>query len=437
MDICIKCSKSDWNLKLTVPGDKSIGHRSLIIGTIPEGCYKIENFSFSEDCMSTRHAIEKLGVKIMESIENENRVLYVESPGYLNYKKDVGLLNCGNSGTTVRLISGLLCGAKVQAELTGDDSLKKRPMKRIIEPLKLMNGLIKSKDEKLPLQIIRNEGLKGIIYDMPVASAQVKSAILIAGFLGEGTTVVNEKYATRNHTENMFKYLGADITVNKNKITIKNSNIRCKDIFVPGDPSSAAFLIAATILSENSELTLENVLLNSGRIKYIDILKRMGANINIHEKGYVNEEPVGNIQIKSSKLNGAVIKRNEVPSLIDEIPVLSVLAAFANKKTIFKNVEELKYKECDRIEAIIKNLKKFNVNATIDEDYNLTINPVKSEISKDIIIDSYNDHRIALAFLVCAMKNKGKTIIKDYNCTDISFPKSLDYFKDIINIEKL
>lgn len=437
MDICIYGSKKNWDISLTIPGDKSIGHRSLIIGCIPKGKYKIENFSFSKDCLTTLEIIKKLGVIVIEKIVDNNRVLYVDSPGYTNFNKDIGTVNCNNSGTTIRLISGLLCGANIKAILVGDDSLQNRPMKRIIEPLTLMNGHIESKNGKLPLLINKNDGLKGIEYNMTVPSAQVKSSILIAGFLASEKTIVTEFHKTRNHTEKLFKYLNANININNNKISIENSNIESKDIFVPGDPSSAAFLIGATILSEKSKMKLNNVLLNDGRLKYVDILKRMGANISINKTGFLNEELIGDIYVESSNLNGVTVKSDEIPNIIDEIPILSVLAAFAKGNTLFENVEELKYKECDRVEAIIKNLQNMGIESTIDGKYNLKIKPINNLIEKNIEIDSYNDHRIALAFLVAAIKNHGKTIIKNYECTDISFPKSLNYFKDVLKIEKM
>lgn len=437
MDICVYGSKKNWDISLTIPGDKSIGHRSLIIGCIPKGKYKIENFSFSKDCLTTLEIVKKLGVIVNEKFIDNKRILYVDSPGYANFNKEIGTVNCNNSGTTIRLISGLLCGANIKARLIGDDSLQNRPMKRVIDPLIRMNGNIESKNGKLPLLINKNAGLNGIEYNMTVPSAQVKSAILIAGFLASKKTVVTEFHKTRNHTEKLFKYLGANININDNKISIENSKIESKDIFVPGDPSSAAFLIGATILSEKSKMKLNNVLLNEGRLKYVDILKRMGANISINRAGILNEELIGDIYVESSNLNGIMVKSDEIPNIIDEIPILSVLAAFAKGNTLFENVEELKYKECDRVEAIIKNLQNMGIKSTIDAKYNLKIKPIDNIIEKNIEIDSYNDHRIALAFLVASIKNNGKTIIKNYECTDISFPKSLNYFKDVLKIEKM
>lgn len=429
MDLIIEGYKKFKDLIIKVPGDKSIAHRSLIIGSIPEGNYKIYNFPLSEDCLSTVECMQSLGVNILSSKDE----LSIVSPGYENFNKKIKVLNVNNSGTAARLLSGLLSGCNVETTLIGDKSLSNRPMKRVVEPLRIMGANICCEDDKLPLEFKKNSGLKSIRYELPVPSAQVKSCILIGGFLSKGRTEVIENIPTRNHTENMFKYLGCHIKREENTITIENSPMVSKDIFVPGDPSSAAFLVGATLLGEKSSIKIEDVLLNKGRIKYIEILKRMGGKIIINNKGYVNEEPIGDIIVYSSNLNGIIIEEKDIPSIIDEIPVLSVIAAFSNGKTIFKGVEELKYKECDRVEAIINNLKTLGVEIYYN-DGNIEILGKNDYIKKDVYINTYEDHRIALAFLVSAMRNKGITTIGDYQCSNVSFPNSLIYFKDIINI---
>lgn len=432
MDIILKSVKSHWNLNVDIYGDKSIAHRSLIIGALPEGNFKIYNYPKGEDCITTINIMRELGVLITE----EKDYLKVNSPGYENFKKKVSTLNCNNSGTTTRLIAGLLAGCGIESKLIGDDSLMKRPMKRIVEPLKLMGAEIEDNLGKLPLIIKNKNKLNGISYELPVPSAQVKSAILIAGFLGEGNTTVIEKILTRDHTERMFKYLGAKIEKENKAITIKNSKIECKDIVIPGDPSSAAFLVGATLLSKDSSMIIKDVLLNEGRIKYIDILKKMGGKIEIIYKDKVNEEKIGDLIISSSDLKSVIVEKDEIPSIIDEIPMLSVLAAFIDGETIFKGIEELQHKETDRGKAIVLNLEKLGIKAEIKNN-NLYILGKNEYIEKNVEIETFKDHRIALAFLLSAFRNKGITTIKDYECTNISFPNSLKIFENILEIEKL
>lgn len=437
MDLHIKGGNKTFNIETSIPGDKSIGHRSFIIGAIPKGEYKIYNFPFSEDCNTTLDTIKKLGVDVKEILEEDKKVLNVFSPGYENFNRNILEINANNSGTTARLILGLLSGTNVSTVITGDDSLSKRPMNRVLNPLISMGAKFECSNGYLPIKINNNNGINGIKYEMPVDSAQVKSAILIAGFFSNDNTIVIEKNKTRNHTEKMFKYLGSNINVNENKITISNSKLISKDIYVPGDPSTAAFLIVATIISKDSSILIKDVLLNKGRLKYVDILKNMGANIEIIEKGFKNEEPIGDIVAFSSNLSGITIEHSEIASIIDEIPILSVAAAFANGETIFENVEELKYKESNRIKAMEINLAKANIKTSLDNDYNFKVIGNNQDIESDVKFDSYNDHRIALASLVLAIKNKGNTLIKNYECTNISFPNSLKYFKPIINIEEM
>ncbi|WP_315114461.1 3-phosphoshikimate 1-carboxyvinyltransferase [uncultured Clostridium sp.] len=413
----------------TLPGDKSIAHRSLIIGGLPKGEYKIFNFPNSKDCEATLSCMTKLGLKV-KKIDD---ILYVESPGYLNFNKKVEELNCENSGTAVRLLSGVLAALNIEGRLTGDISLSKRPMDRITMPLTKMGANIVSNNGNLPLIFEKSKGLKGMEYNMPVASAQVKSCLLISGFLSPGITEVKEKLPTRDHTERLFKYIGADIDVVDDLIKIKNSFIKSKDITVPGDISSAAFLISLALLGKDNFIKIEKLLLNERRRKYLDILIKMGANINYMVEDMVNNEEIGTVEVKSSNLKGLIIKEEEVPHIIDEIPILSILAAFSQGETIIKSVEELKYKESNRIEAIISNLNSCGIEAYFNSG-DLIIKGGNSYFNKDINIDSYNDHRIAMSFLSIAMRNHGRTKIKNWSCSEISFPNSIDYFKDFIRI---
>jgi len=421
-----KCSKAE----VILPGDKSIAHRALIIGALPEGQYTIRNFPFSLDCMATLHCMENLGV----NIEIENKELKVISKGYKNFNKAAGVLDARNSGTTARLISGMLSGLNIEATLIGDESLSKRPMNRIITPLRQMGAAIESDNSLLPLKFLKGTKLKGITYTMPVASAQVKSCVLISGFLAEGSTKVIETIPTRDHTEKMFKYLGADIEVKDNSITIANSPIKSKDIYVPGDISSAAFLIAAALLSDNSEIIVKNVLLNEGRSKYLHVLKDMGANIEFYEDKELNGEKIGTIIARSSTLRAVNIPKELLPSIIDEVPILAVLSAFSTGTTEICGVDELKYKESNRVRAIVDNLKLCGKNAEYVENRILVFGE-DNYINKEVEINSFKDHRIAMAFLVLGVRNMKSTIINQWECTEISFPNAVEYFKEFLNIQ--
>lgn len=422
--------QGEINAKVTLPGDKSIAHRSLIIGSLGEGKYTIDNFPNSQDCLSTLDCTKRLGVDIV----TEGSRLMVESPGYTNFKKVTGTLEAGNSGTTARLLSGLLAGAGLDAAIDGDFSLRKRPMDRIMTPLLRMGAVIDSSNNLLPLEFHAENKLKGIEYVMPVASAQVKSCILIAGFLAEGITVVIERKSTRDHTERMFKALGADLTIQGNKVSIRNGGLRVKDMKLPGDVSSAAFLIGCALLQENCTLTIEGVLLNERRIKFLDILKKMGANINYKATDIVNFEEVGYIEVSTSILKGITIQEEEVPNIIDEIPILAVVSSFAEGKTTFKGISELKHKESNRILAIASNLRSCGVDVSFTEDM-LEIEGGKTYLDEPIEIDPSMDHRIALAFAAVSCRNNKAVTIKNWECTEISFPDATGYLQEFFHIQ--
>lgn len=423
MDLLVKAIKNNLKGIFKMPGDKSIAHRSLIIGALPKGSYRIYNFPNNLDCNSTLKCMEKLGVKI----KKDKDILNVTSPGYDNLNKDLEVLDAGNSGTTVRLLSGVLSGASIKAKFIGDDSLKRRPMARIINPLTKMGASIESNNNCIPLEFFHHEGLESIEYIMEVSSAQVKSCILLAALKAKGKTKIIEKQFTRDHTERMLKYLGALIDVKENVITIEKSKIKSKDIYVPGDISSAAFLICAALICEDSNIKIENVLLNEKRCGFIQVLKSMGANIKIEIKHILNGEEIGDVYVKSSNLKAMKVDKDIIPNIIDEIPVLSVVASFSEGITIFESVDELKYKECNRIDAILDNLKACGVNGKY-ENSNLIIEGNKKHINKPIKIKTFSDHRIALAFLVLSLKNKENTIIENFSCTEVSFKNVLDYF---------
>lgn len=430
MDLIIKGYKNSVCGDISLPGDKSISHRALLIGALPKGKYKITNFPFSEDCISTLNAMKALGVKICENHGNIELV----TPGYRGFNSYVDSIDCGNSGTTTRLITGLLCGANIQTKLLGDASLSKRPMDRVIGPLRDMGGNIESIERKLPLSINKSihGTLKGIDYNMPVDSAQVKSSILIAGYMAEGITKVTERNYSRNHTELLFKFLGADLVVHDKVINIKNSEMYCRDLNIPGDISSAAFIIALTILTPKSSITISNLLLNKRRKRYIEILKLMGADIEYQVTGEECGEAIGNLQVKSSNLDPITIEEEDIPNIIDEIPIFSVLCSFCKGVSVIKGINELKYKESNRISSLLSNLTSCNINCSYDGE-DLYIEGKEEFINKDITIETFNDHRIAMAFAVLASRNNGITKISNWDCTKISFPGSEKYFSMFLN----
>ncbi|MDF2883449.1 MAG: aroA2 [Clostridiaceae bacterium] len=429
MDIIIQNVKKDVKKEFQMPGDKSITHRSLIIGALARGKFVIENFPNNLDCIATAKAMENIGVTIVY----KRNTLIVNSPGYKNFNKNVLPINSMNSGTTVRLISGLIAGCDINTSIFGDESLSKRPMDRIINPLLQMGAHISCENGTLPIKCFESGKLNGISYYMPVSSAQVKSCILIAGYLGNGETTVYEKDETRDHTENIFKYMGVPVYIEKNSIKIRNHTITSRDFIIPGDISSAAYLIALAVLMDNTYIKFNKVLLNDGRIEFLKVLKEMGADINWKEEEFQCGEKVGSIEVYSSKLCGIKISKHRIANIIDEIPVLSVLAAFSSGTTVFESVDELKYKESNRLNAIVENFKTCDLKCDY-KDKNLYIFGDDKYIDKNININSFKDHRIALSFLVLSSRNKGTTAIKDYQCVDISFPNSLNYFSKFFSI---
>lgn len=427
----IKLQRKNKKIKKTfnLMGDKSIAHRALIIGALAKGEYTIKNFPNNLDCLSTLTCMEKLGVEVIR----HNNDIFVKSPGYENFNKNVGVLDAGNSGTTARLLSGVIAGCLINGTIHGDDSLRRRPMSRIVAPLIEMGASINTKDNLLPINFNSDKRLNGIEYNMPIASAQVKSCLLIAGFLSKGLTTIIEKQSTRDHTERIFKALGSNIEINNLKISISNSHISVKDMVIPGDISSAAFLIGYSLLHEDCNIKIENVLLNERRKKYLDVLLKMNADIEYKVEKIENYEEVGYIIAKSSSLKGITIMEEEVPNIIDEIPILAVLSCFAEGKTVFKGIDELKYKESNRIKAIVENLKECGASANYS-DSSLEIMGNNKFFNKDIVIESFNDHRIAMAFAALSSRNYKSTSISNWECTYISFPGLDRILSDFFNV---
>lgn len=414
--------KKNIHATITVPGDKSISHRSIMFGALSKGITEIEGFLMGEDCLSTINCFQKLGINIEQY---QNKIL-VHGKGLHGLTAPTEILDVGNSGTTLRLISGILSAQPFCSQLTGDSSIQKRPMNRIAVPLRNMGAVLKGNDNNKLFAPFTIEGrqLKGITYTLPVASAQVKSAILLAGIFAECETVVIEPQPTRDHTEIMLRYMGADIQKIGNEIHCKPAEqLYAKKIVVPADISSAAYFMVMACICENSEILLKNVGINQTRTGIIDALKAMGGNIAIENESIINGEKIANIRVKYSALHGTTIGGADIPRLIDEIPVIAVAACFAKGTTIIKDAQELKVKESNRIQTIITELKKFGADITETED-GMIINGV--EHLKGCTVESHNDHRIALAMSIAGACALGETTIVDAECVNISFPNFYD-----------
>lgn len=415
---------------ITIPGDKSISHRAIMLSSIAEGESKIYNFLMGEDCLGTINCFRKLGVPI--TVE-ENQIK-VQGAGLKGLKKPKKRLDVGNSGTTIRLMCGILSGQSFDCEITGDISIQNRPMDRIIKPLEAMGAIVYGidKENHAPLAI-QSSKLKAITYSMSVASAQVKSAILLASLYAEGTTSIVETHRSRDHTERMLNYMGGNIEQNELSVISKPVDKLCgKEIYVPGDISSAAFFLVLGAIAKDGEIVIKDVGLNPTRTGIIDVLEQMGANIQILNKRVLCGEPIGNLHVTSSILKGAEIGGDIIPRLIDEIPIIAVAAAFAKGKTIIKNAEELKVKECNRINAIVTELKK--IGANIEETKDGMIIYGKGTLQGGTI-KSYNDHRIAMSLAIAGLVSKEGVIIDNPYCATISFPNFFNILDRMIKNE--
>lgn len=410
--------------EIIIPADKSISHRSVMISSLTNGIVEITNFSQGADCISSLNMIKKLGCSIEQMGEKHIRV-----DSRIAYKKDVYNLDCGNSGTSMRLFSGILASKEMETTLTGDESLSKRPMKRIILPLELMGAKIKHTNFTAPL-IIKGKELFPIDYKSPLASAQVKSCVLLAGLNTYGETKVTEPYVSRDHTERMLKYLGADISTDKNITRIKKSSLEPKKLSICGDISSAAFFLAAGAIVPKSEITLKNVGLNPTRTGIIDVMKQMGADIEILDKRIECNEEVGDIRVKTSELTGVTIEGEIIPRLIDELPVIAIIASQANGTTTVKDAGDLRNKESDRIKCLVNELVKIGIK--IEETIDGFIIEGKTEITGGCEVECYHDHRLAMSLYVAGLISKKPLSIKEFQWVDISFPEFLPLINELI-----
>ena len=408
-------------------GDKSISHRAVMFSSISKGHNKISNFLMGEDCLSTISCFRKMGV----DIQIDGKDVYVKGNGLYGLKRPKEILDVGNSGTTIRLMMGILAGNKFDATLIGDNSIAKRPMKRVTDPLRLMGCNIEGKDDAnyTPIKIYGGD-LKAIDYHMPVASAQVKSALILASLYANDTSFIYEKVKSRNHTEIMLKSFGADINVENLKISVNPVNeLFSQDIYVPGDISSAAFIIVSALITKGSEVIIKNVGLNKTRTGIIDVVKNMNGNIEIINERLVGGELVGDLLVRYTKdLCATTIDKDIIPRLIDEIPVIAVLATQAEGTTIIKDAQELKVKESNRIKSMVENLKI--LGADIEELEDGMIIKGKSKLNGGKI-KTFKDHRIAMAFSTLNLISAEKIKLDDEDCINVSFPGYFDLIKSL------
>ena len=411
--------------EITVPGDKSISHRAVMFGSLAKGTTRITHFLEGADCLSTISCFRKMGI----DIENNNGEILVHGKGLRGLSSPTDILDVGNSGTTTRLISGILAGQNFVSERTGDDSIQSRPMKRIMTPLLSMGADITSikGNNCVPLRIAGHP-LKAIHYDSPVASAQVKSCVLLAGMYSDGVTSVTEPVLSRNHTEIMLNYFGAQVTSEGTTASIvPEPSLHAREITVPGDISSAAYFIAAGLLVPGSEILLKNVGINPTRDGLLRVCKDMGADItmlNVNMDG----EPTADLLVRTSSLHGTTVGGEIIPTLIDEIPMIAVMAAFAEGTTIIKDAKELKVKESDRILVMAENLSRMGADITPTDD-GMIIHGGKP--LHGAVIDSYLDHRVAMSFAIAGLLCDGPLSIKGGDCVKISYP---EFYEDLYRL---
>jgi len=408
------------------PSDKSISHRAAMFASLVKEPVLISNFSLGADCISTLNVLENLGVEI--NFQSKNSLIINNKE---NFKEPKNILDAGNSGTTIRLMSGILAGQNFYSVLTGDESLRKRPMARVINPLKEMGANIwaRDNDTKAPVSI-KGSKLQGIKYNSPVASAQIKSSILLAGLHAEGITSINEPVKSRDHTERMLEYLNANIRGNDTTtVSIGKSQLVSKPITIAGDISSAAFFLVAGAIIPDSEIIIQDVGLNPTRTGIIDVLQKMGAEIEVLNQRIDCNEEIGDIKINYSNLKAITIDSEIIPRIIDEIPVIAVAATQAEGTTIIKGAEELRHKESDRIKAIYTELKK--LGAEIEERPDGLIIHGKTKLKGECVLETYHDHRIAMSAYIAGLISDSPIEINEFHWVNISFPEFTEIFEKL------
>ena len=407
----------------SVEGDKSISHRAIMLSSIANGDSHITGFLKGADCLSTISCFRAMGIEIEEK-ENE---IIVHGKGIRGLKKPEGALDVGNSGTTIRLLSGILAAQDFSSELNGDESINKRPMKRILTPLSQMGAKISARDENYTPLKIEGGSLNAIEYEMPVASAQVKSSILLASLYADGETRIIEPMPSRNHTEIMLNYLGANVKNENGVITSQRvDELKARNIFVPGDISSAAYFMVAGLIVPDSEIIITNVGVNPTRTGIIDALKEMGGRIEVVNERHCCGEKIADIRVRTSQLHGITLSGDIIPRMIDEIPVFAVAALYAKGQTIIRDAQELKVKESNRIKTIKEEFEKMGADITETDDGMIIEGALYLKGTK---VQSHNDHRIAMSLAVAALGAVKPTTIENAECVDISFPS----FFELIN----
>ena len=409
--------------KVIIPGDKSISHRSIILGSMAKGKIIITNFLKSDDCLKTISAMRSLGAKITSF----NEQIMIEGIGLNNVKKPNKTIDAGNSGTLIRLLTGILSVQNFSSTITGDESLNSRPMRRIINPLVAHGAMIDSNNFKAPLKITGNTKLLPINYKQDVASAQVKSCLMLAALFIEGESKFYEDIVTRDHTENLLEYLGYDMNKSEHEISFKGcQSLIAKDINIGSDISSAAFFIVAALILKNSEIKIPNININKYRVGIITVLKKMGANISIINKRLDSNEEIGDLIIKSSHLKSLNIGGEIISTLIDELPILFIACAVSSGVSKISGIEELRYKESDRIKSMEEGLNAVGIKSTSTLD-SIEINGGEILGGK---INSYGDHRIAMAFSIAALISKKSITITDTKNISTSFPNFIDLMRE-------
>ncbi len=406
--------------RLRVPGDKSISHRALLFAALADGHSRLAHLADGDDVTRTRAALEHLGVRIRDVPQGG---LVVTARGVDAFHEPHTVIDCGNSGTSIRLLLGLLAGRPFHSVLSGDDSLSRRPMARVVEPLRRMGADVDGRDGgRLAPLSIRGGRLRAVRHELNVASAQVKSALVLAGLQADGVTEITEPAASRDHTERMLAAFGAPVRSERGVVRVERGSPSPFEIDVPGDPSSAAFFVVAACITPGSDIVLEDVALNPNRIRYIDVLVRMGARIEVTVTGGRAGEPVGDVHVRASELRGTVVAGDEVPAVQDEIPVLAVAAAFAHGISEFRDAAELRVKESDRIATMEQELTQLGVGVETRSDALL----VRGGNPRTGLLKSHGDHRVAMAGAVAAVALAGETTVRGWQAVGISYPGFVD-----------
>ena len=406
---------------ITPPGDKSISHRSVILSSLADGLSTIKGFSRGEDTLSTLNAFKNMGVESTLTSD----ILEINGVGIQGLRGSSTTIDAGNSGTTARLLIGLLSGQNFNSALTGDKYLRKRPMRRVVDPLKLMGADITGENNanNLPL-LINGQKLSAIKYELPVASAQVKSALILAGLYADGETEIIEPQKTRDHTERMLKHFEFPLNIIDNTIYVTPAEkLISSELIIPSDISSASFFIVAALINKGSEIIINNVGLNSARTGVLELLTRMGGSIEIQNQREECGEDVGDLVVKSSDLRGIEINGEDIPRAIDELPVIAAAACFAEGRTVISEAKELRIKETDRIKAVTSEFSKLGAEITEFDD-GMVING--NQELRGNICDSWGDHRIAMSVAIAATMSVGETSINNPECVNISYPEFFD-----------